>query len=447
MQFPEDFAWGTATSAYQIEGACDADGKGPSVWDTFTQLKGKIKDRSSGQTACNFYHHWSADLDILALLGIPNFRFSISWPRVIPQGTGAVNKAGLDFYDRLVDECLKRNITPWLTLYHWDLPQALENRGGWTNRNVVDWYLAYADVVTKRLGDRVNHWMVLNEPLAYTGCGYFLGIHAPGKRWLKNFLPAVHHTSLVIGEGTRLIKANCPNAKVGSTFSGSWVEPHRPQNKADLAAAKRADALLNRLFLEPALGLGYPLHDLPFIQKIEKWIQPGDEAKQMAPLDFVGLQLYTREVIRRHFLMPYIWARLVSARERKVPFTDMGWEIYPEALKNQLLRFKANYHQMPPIVVTENGAALPDPPPDANGRIADTQRIAFLEGYIHQLKLAMDAGVDVRGYFVWSLLDNFEWAEGYRPRFGLVNVDYETQKRTIKDSGYWYGDFVNRNSQ
>ncbi|AHM61430.1 beta-galactosidase [Flammeovirgaceae bacterium 311] len=437
--FGSAFVWGTAISAYQTEGAAAADGKGPSIWDHFCTRKGKIAGGDTGNTASNFYQLWQQDVALLQSLNIPNFRFSISWPRVLPQGSGTVNQKGLDFYDRLIDRLLEAGINPWVTLYHWDLPQALEEKGGWTNRQVVDWFSDFTSLCARRFGDRVNHWMVLNEPLAFTGAGHFLGIHAPGRRWLKNFLPAVHHAALCQAAGGRILRQLCPQAQIGSTFSGSWVEPLRPWYPKDVAAAQRTDALLNRLFLEPALGLGYPLQALPFLQRLDKYLLPGDEQLLPFDFDFIGLQLYTREIVRYSFWVPLLQARLVSAAKRAVPGTEMNWEVHPPALYHMLMQY-SRYKGIKKIIITENGAAFADKL--VNGRVQDTRRQQYLQEHLDQLLKARQAGAPVAGYFVWSFLDNFEWAEGYRPRFGLVYVDYATQKRTVKDSGLWYSRFL-----
>lgn len=437
--FGDRFTWGTSVSAYQIEGAAEADGKGLSVWDTFCTRKGKIAGGETGHTASNFYQRWQEDLGLLQTLGIPHFRFSLSWPRLLPHGTGKPNQKGLDFYDRLIDRLLVLGITPWVTLYHWDHPQALEEKGGWTSRQMLGWFEDYVSLCARQYGDRVKHWMVLNEPLAFTGAGHFLGIHAPGRRWLGNFLPAVHHAALCQAAGGRILRQLCPDAQVGTTFSANWVEPLRFHHAKDSAAASRADALLNRLFLEPSLGLGYPMEALPFLQRLERWMLPGDESLLPFDFDFVGLQLYTREVVRHSFWVPLLQARLVSAKKRRVPHTEMGWEVHPPSLYHMLKKW-SGYRGIKKIIITENGAAFQDKL--QGGVVADPRRQQYLQQHIGQVLRAKQEGVPVAGYFVWSFLDNFEWAEGYRPRFGLVHVNYQTQQRTIKDSGHWYSQFL-----
>ncbi len=436
--FGSTFRWGVSTAAYQTEGCHDADGKGLSIWDVFTRKRGAIYQGQHADVACQFYQRYADDLQLMHGLGIPNFRFSLAWSRIFPQGRGAINAKGLDFYHQLVDTCLALGIEPWLTLYHWDLPYALEQKGGWTNRDVVGWLGDYAETCARAFGDRVKHWMVLNEPLVFTGAGHFLGIHAPGRRWLKNFLPAAHHAALAQAEGGRRLRFHLPDAHIGTTFSASYVEPQF-DNDRDRGAARRADALFNRLFLEPALGLGYPTTTLPFLNRLEKYHQPGDDKLLPFDFDFIGLQVYTREVVKHSWFMPYVGATLVKAAARKVPHTLMGWEVYPESIYRMLKQYAA-YPQIKQILVTENGAAFEDTV--RGGRVADDRRVAYLRDHVGQVLRARQEGVPVEGYFTWTFTDNFEWAEGYRPRFGLVHVDFETQQRTVKDSGRWYQAFL-----
>lgn len=440
--FGPDFQWGVATAAYQIEGAWNEDGKGESVWDHFTHNKqGKIKNKENGDISCDFYHRYPQDLALMQSMAIPNNRFSLSWSRLFPEGIGTRNEKGFDYYDRVIDKCLELGLRPWITLYHWDLPQALEEKGGWTNRDVVGWFLDYADAATRRYGDRVKDWMILNEPLAFTSLGYFIGIHAPGKKGLGKFLPAAHHTSMVQGEGGRLVRANVPRANIGSTFSASHVQPRSDKPK-DIRAAERIDKLLNRLYLEPTLGMGYPTKDFPALDKIHKHVQPGDMEKLAFDFDFHGLQNYTREIVKKA-MIPYVWANFVKPEKRGVPEEDvtlMGWEVYPEGIYHLLKKFAA-YPGIKKILVTENGCAFEDKL--EGDRVRDPKRTKFIQDYLGQVLRAKREGVPVEGYFIWTFMDNFEWAEGYHPRFGLVHVDFETQKRTIKDTGLWYRDFLN----
>ncbi|MBC5993996.1 GH1 family beta-glucosidase [Pontibacter cellulosilyticus] len=438
LDFGDNFDWGVATAAYQIEGAHDIADKGASIWDVFTNKKGKVKQNHHGQIACDFFNRYPDDLMLMRELAIPNFRFSLSWSRLIPNGTGKISQHGIDYYNRLIDHCLELGITPWVTLYHWDLPQELEKRGGWPNRDIVSWFSEYAALCANSFGDRVNHWMVLNEPMVFTGAGYFLGVHAPGRRGFGSFIPAVHHTALCQAEGGRILKSILPHAEVGTTISCSHVEPLQQCDK-DIKAAHRVDALLNRLFLEPALGLGYPLDDLKFMRRIEKYIKPDDEALLPFDFDFIGIQNYTREVVKYSFWTPFLQANLVPAKKRNVPYTLMNWEVYPEGIYHLLHKF-SRYKNIRKLIITENGAAFPDELKD--GQVNDQERLNYLQRYLQQVLRAKQEGANVQGYFVWSFLDNFEWAEGYDPRFGLVHVDYETQQRTIKESGLWYRDFL-----
>jgi len=437
-EFGEDFKWGVSTSAYQTEGGHEADGKGLSIWDVFVNKKRKIAGGHHGNTACNFYSNYVEDLRLMRAMEIKNFRFSISWPRVLPNGTGPINQKGLDYYDRLVDECLKHDIEPWVTLYHWDLPLALELKGGWTNRDILEWFMEYVDVCSDKLGDRVGHWMVMNEPMVFTGAGYFLGLHAPGRIGLKNFLSSVHHAALCQAQGAHVIRDRWPEAVIGTTFSCSHLEPATTSLNDELAT-KRVDALLNRLFVEPALGLGYPEDELKLLSRMDPYMRPGDESLLSFDFDFIGIQNYTREIIAHSYFVPYLQAKLIRANKRKVEATLMNWEIYPESIYHMLKKF-SDYEGVKKIIVTENGAAFNDHL--IEGNIHDHQRTAYLRNYIAQMLRAKKEGINVAGYFVWTFLDNFEWAEGYFPRFGLVYVDFVTQERIIKQSGYWYQQFL-----
>ncbi|GAL84787.1 beta-galactosidase [Sporocytophaga myxococcoides] len=436
--FGEEFCWGVAVSAYQIEGAHDAEGKGHSIWDIFTNKKGNVLNEHTGNTACDFYNRYSEDISLLKLLNIPNFRFSLSWPRILPSGHFYVNRKGIDYYDRLIDCCLSQGIEPWVTLYHWDLPHELELMGGWTNRDILYWFGDYAELCAKHFGDRVKKWMVLNEPMVFTGAGYFLGIHAPGRRGMKNFVPAMHHAVLAMGEGGRRLRELVKDAEIGTTFSCSYIEPVSERDK-DVQAAIRVDALLNRLYVEPILGLGYPKELRKPLLNVEKFIKADDENNMPFDFDFIGIQNYTREIVKYSWWTPYLQASIVGAKERKVPYTLMKWEVYPEAIYHMLKKFQA-YPNIKRLMVTENGAAFNDVIFD--GKVRDSQRLKFIQDNIRQVLRAKKEGVNVEGYFIWTLTDNFEWAEGFHPRFGIVHVDFDTQKRTIKESGLWYRDFL-----
>lgn len=437
-RFPTDFIWGTAISSAQTEGNAMADGAGLSIWDEFCLKKGKIKNNETKQIACDFYNQYSEDLEIIKKLEIPNFRFSVSWPRIYPNGYGHVNHPGLDYYKRLIDNCLEKGIRPWVTLYHWDLPAALEAKGGWTNRSILSWFNEYVLTLAMHLGDRVKDWFVLNEPMAFTGAGYFLGLHAPGKMGIGNFIPAMHHAAICQAEGARILRSEYSNANIGTTFSMSQVESHS-ENAADITASHRVHTLLNRLFLECSLGLGYPYRDLPFLTRVEKYMRPGDEKRMAFDFDFVGIQNYTREIVASQWFTPYLQAKMIPAKMRNVPLTAMDWEIHPPALYN-ILKFVSEYDRVKSIIISENGAAFAEPQP-FNGE-PDSARIEFFKQSLYQVRKAVYENPKIKGYFAWSLLDNFEWAEGYHPRFGLVHVDFETQKRTIKHSGYWFRKFI-----
>ncbi|OIV43681.1 GH1 family beta-glucosidase [Flavobacterium johnsoniae] len=437
-QFGADFLWGVSTAAFQIEGAHDSDGKGSSIWDVFTSQKGKIKNGHHALTACDFYNSYQNDIDLIRELNIPNFRFSISWPRIMPTGIHPVNQAGIDYYNKIIDSLLASGIEPWITLYHWDLPHALEVKGGWTNRESVSWFAEYVEVCAQYFGDRVKNWMVINEPSVFTGAGYFLGIHAPGKKGITNYLKAMHHVTLATAKGAKILRNRIPEANIGTTFSCTHIEPATESSK-DIEAAKRVDTLLNRTFIEPILGLGYPQKDLPVLKKLNNYILEDDLNNLAFDFDFIGLQCYTREVVKSSILTPYIGAELISAEKRNVISTEMGWEVYPPALYHVLKKFN-EYNGIRKIIITENGAAFPDTV--TNGKVFDIKRTHYIQDHLEQILKAKKDGLNVEGYFVWSLTDNFEWAEGYNARFGLIHVDFETQKRTIKNSGLWFKDFL-----
>lgn len=440
--FGEDFKWGVSTAAYQIEGGYNADGKGASIWDVFTSRPKKISNSENGNIACDFYHRYADDIALLYKMGIPNYRFSISWSRILPQGIGAINHKGVDFYNRVIDFCLELGIEPWITLYHWDLPQELQKKGGWANREVIHWFGYFTDCCIKQFGDRVKNWMVLNEPMVFTGAGYFLGVHAPGKKGLASFLAAAHHAALCQAEGGRIIKSYRNGCKVGTTFSYSHIEPFSNSSR-DITAAKKVDALLNRLFLEPLLGLGYPTQDVKILERIERFVYPGDMGKLAFDMDFIGLQNYTRELVRYTPFIPFVNAKIVSANKRNVEHTLMNWEVYPSSIYEALKRLHT-YKGIKEIVITENGAAFTDE--YRNNQVDDEKRKYYLQDHIYKVLQAKEEGVNVTGYFVWTLMDNFEWAEGYRPRFGLVYVDFKTQQRIIKSSGEWYSNFLKQKS-
>ena len=436
--FGADFIWGVSSSALQTEGAHEHDGKGASIWDTFVAQKDKILNNDHHFEAADFYNNYQKDIALIKQMGIPNFRFSLSWARIIPDGTGLINQAGLDFYHKVIDCCLENEIQPFITLYHWDLPHALELKGGWTNRAILDWFQNYVEVCLNAFKNKVTHWMVLNEPMVFTGAGYFLGLHAPGKKGFNNFIPAMHHAVLCQAIGYKTIKTIAPLAMVGTTFSCSYITPITYSRK-DEVAAERVDALLNRLFLEPSLGLGYPKDILPFLKKVEKYTLEGDDELMKVSFDFIGIQNYTREVVAHTIFTPHINAKIIPADRRKVFYTAMNWEVYPESIYQMIMKFQ-NYEGVKKILITENGASFPDEIVD--GEVYDDNRASFIKSYLEQVLRAKQNYSKLGGYFVWSLTDNFEWSEGLKQRFGLIHVDYNTQKRTIKYSGKWYRDFL-----
>jgi beta-glucosidase len=438
--FGKNFHWGVAISAAQNEGAWNLHGRGASIWDDFARKQGKIKGGGRPLIACDFYHRYKDDLLLAKAMGFNSFRFSISWSRVLPEGMGRVNKEGIAFYDRVIDACLELGLTPFITLYHWDLPSALQKEGGWASHQMLKWFSRFVQVCTQAFGDRVKHWIVLNEPMGFTSLGYMLGKHAPGKTGLQYFLPAVHNAILCQAEGGRIVRANVPRAIIGTSFSCSEVHPHT-QREDDIKAARRADILLNRLFIEPLLGRGYP--EEPGFQLMDKLHLHNKAWKYTERMqfnfDFIGIQNYFSTTVRYQPLIPYVQAMEVKARSRKVPHTAMGWEIAPDSFYRMLKRFWL-YGGVKEIMVTESGAAFADQV--LNGQVNDTERVDYFQQYLQALLRAKKEGVNISGYFAWTLTDNFEWAEGYKARFGLVHVDHTTQLRTIKSSGFWFRNFL-----
>lgn len=435
--FGEKFRWGVSLAAYQVEGAYKDDGRGISIWDHFSNRKNRIEDGSNGNVACEFYYRYEQDIALAKSLNLTNFRFSISWTRILPDGTGEVNQLGLDFYNRLIDCCLKYDLEPWVTLYHWDLPQALEKQGGWTSRIVVNAFIKFADVCSKSFGDRVKNWIVMNEPSTFTGLGYLIGYYAPGRFGIKNYLPAVHHATLCQAEGARMIRRNLPNATIGTSISCSYVAPSS-DNPKQIAAARRVDALLNRLHIEPILGMGYPVKDLPVLGQIEKYFHPYDEELIKFDFDFIGIQNYFSLVAYNNPLIPYLQAFVVPFKKLNRPLTANGWEVHPEGMYRILKQFSA--YPIKELIVTENGAAFHDRV--EGNRVHDKRRLQYIQSYLGEVLRAKQDGVNIGGYFVWTLMDNFEWRAGFRSRFGIVHTDFVHQTRIIKDSGLWIRDFL-----
>jgi beta-glucosidase len=435
--FGSDFKWGVAAAAYQTEGAWNLDGKGESNWDYFSRKKGKIERGENADVSADFYHRYEEDIDLIKSMNFKVFRFSLSWSRILPKGIGEVNQNGLDFYHRVIDKCLEVGIEPWVTIYHWDMPQVLEAQGGWTNRKIVDWFSEYADVVTKAFGSKVKNWMVINEQLSFTGAGYMMGIMPPGEKKLKSFMKAVHHSVICNAEGGRIIRRNVPDANVGTTFVTTYVEPV-DQSPKNIAAAERTDAVMNRLFIEPTLGLGYPVDVMPFLNKLKKYYVEGDEQRMIFDFDFIGIQYYFRTVVKKS-MMPGLRAKEIMASERGVPTNEMEGEIYPEGLYHIIKKF-SKYKGIRKLLITENGTCVSDVLD--NGRVHDEKRIAYFKDHLAAILKAKKEGAEVKGYFVWSPTDNFEWDKGYRTRFGLVYIDFNTLKRTVKDSGLWFREFL-----
>ncbi|MCF2492076.1 GH1 family beta-glucosidase [Dyadobacter chenhuakuii] len=438
QDFGADFSWGVATAAYQIEGAVDVDGRGPCVWDKFATIKGKIKNGDDARIACDFYNRFESDIELIHALGFKEFRFSISWSRILPKGYGEVNEAGILFYNKLIDKCLSLDIVPWITLYHWDLPQALEDLGGWKNRRILEWFESYATICANAFGDRVKKWIVLNEPMAVAGLGYTTGLHAPGRKSISNFLPVVHHLAMCQAIGGEVIRRNVADAYIGTAISCSYVHPASASFR-DIRAAKRADALMNRLFIEPALGMGYPADAFRFLGNIKRYMQPGDAERLKFDFDFIGIQNYFSVVVKHSYFAPVVWLKEVPAKLRNVPVTAMGWEVSSDGMYHILKQFDA-YDGIREIIVSENGAAFHDQVEGEN--VHDPERKSFYQEYLAAILKAKNEGVKVKGYLAWTMMDNFEWAEGYAARFGLVHVDFKTQKRTVKDSGKWFASFL-----
>ncbi|WP_394383171.1 GH1 family beta-glucosidase [Streptomyces cacaoi] len=434
---PEDFVWGAATSAYQIEGAVAEDGRGPSIWDTFSRLPGRVAGGDTGDVACDHYHRWREDLGLLRELGVGAYRFSLAWPRVLPHGDGPVNEPGLAFYDRLTDALLEAGITPWPTLYHWDLPQALQDRGGWPHRDTAEHFAAYAALVADRLGDRVTHWATLNEPLCSAWIGHYEGRMAPGSTDMAAAVRAAFHLHLGHGLAVQALRAAVPGARIGIVNNLTHCEPGSDSD-ADIAAARRADGHTNRWWMDPLHGRGYP-EDMVRLYGTEPPVRAGDLETVAAPLDWLGLNYYFRSVTHDDPRGPLPHAR-PAAPPAGARLTGMDWEVHAEGLTRTLLRMTEDYGARR-ILVTENGAAYPDTVgPD--GQVHDPERTRYLEEHLAACARAVERGVPLAGYFAWSLLDNFEWAYGYAQRFGLVHVDYATQRRTVKSSGRRYADLV-----
>jgi beta-glucosidase len=459
LAFPPGFVWGAATAAFQIEGSTSADGRSASIWDTHCRRPGAIIGGDTGELAADHYRRMPEDVALMAELGLKAYRFSVAWPRIRPGGRAA-NRAGLDFYRRLVDELLEHDIVPWATLYHWDLPQALEDAGGWPSRDTAYRFAEYADTVYEALGDRVPYWSTLNEPFCSALLGYASGEHAPGRAEPEAAVAAVHHLLLAHGLAVQAIRARNPHETVGITLNFAPIEPLDESDPADVEAARRVDGLQNRLFIEPIFRGAYPADVMADLEPygLSAHVQDGDLAVISSPVDVLGVNYYLGNTVSARpdpspqpsdVITPQppgsIWvgAEEVSFRRMDRPVTGQGWEIFPEGL-TQLLTWISSEYPGVPLYVTENGSAFPDSVVD--GEVADTERLAYLVGHLAAVHDAIEAGADVRGYFTWSLLDNFEWAWGYGQRFGIVYVDFDTQQRIPKLSARRYGDIIAENA-
>jgi beta-glucosidase len=440
LVFPDGFVWGAATAAYQIEGAATEDGRGPSIWDAFSHTPGKVAGGDTGDVACDHYHRYAEDVRLMSSLGLRAYRFSVAWPRVQPAGSGPVNGKGLDFYDRLVDELLKAGISPYVTLYHWDLPLALERLGGWANRDTAHRFAEYAAAVHARLGDRVTTWTTLNEPWLTAFLGYAAGIHAPGRTEPAAAFRAAHHLLLAHGLATAELRT-AGAREIALTLNLSPVEG--PEQAAHLV-----DGLMNRHFLEPSLRGRYPDDVLAIAERHGGLghIHDGDLTLINQPIEIIGINYYNPSAVSLRPGEPanpaFPGSEGIFFEPATGPTTAMGWPIVPEGLTSLLLRLSHDYPDVG-LLVTENGAAFDDTVED--GAVHDRERLAYLDGHLRAAHAAIQAGVDLRGYLVWSLLDNFEWHDGYRRRFGIVYVDFETQRRLPKDSGLWYRDVIRWN--
>lgn len=447
LLFPKGFVWGTATAAYQIEGATREDGRKASIWDVFSNTPGKVLNGDTGETADDHYHRWQEDVQLMKSLGYQAYRFSLAWPRILPDGIGKVNLAGIDFYDRLIDALLEAGIHPLVTLYHWDLPVALQQ--GWLSRDTAAAFAEFTSVAARAFGDRVKEWVTINEPFCASFLSYKYGIHAPGMRNTRSALTAAHHLLLAHGLAVPVLRQECANARVGIVLNEGPFYP-LTQSTADLEAARHGDGELNRWFLDPLYGRFYPADMLVdyvrsgVISSMEPdFIQPGDMQKIAVPTDFLGLNYYSRTVVHAGVDNSEAASLLNSQFSNESGKTDIGWEIYPQGLYETLCRMYFGY-KPPEIIITENGAAYSDGP-DETGAVRDRQRIEYLRSHITAAGRAIQAGVPLSGYYCWSLLDNFEWSFGYAQRFGLVHVDYDTLKRTVKDSARWYTQVIRKN--
>ncbi len=443
LVFPAGFRWGAATASYQIEGAWKEDGKGESIWDRFAHTPGRVKNGDTGDLACDSYHRWREDVGLLRALNLRSYRFSIAWPRVVPSGSERVNWRGLDYYSRLIDTLLEAGIRPFPTLYHWDLPQALEDAGGWPERDTAERFADYAGLVARALGDRVGEWVIFNEPNVFTLSGYGWGTHAPGRSDFALALRAGHVVNLALGDAFRAIRDERPRARISSAYTMSTFTP-ATDSEEDRDAARRWQLFWNSWHLDPALRGRYPEAFPGGVPLKEMGVQEGDLKRVRAPLDFIGLTHYNRFFVSAAGAEQGIGLPGSFGGGQEGPRTENGWEVWPRAFYDTIMWLTREYRQ-PAIEITENGCAYNDGP-NGQGRIDDDRRIEFHRSYLTELAHAISAGADVRGYHAWSLLDNFEWAEGFGMRFGLVHVDFKSGRRMLKESGRWYGRVAESNA-
>lgn len=442
LKFPEKFIWGAATAAYQIEGASDEDGKGKSIWDVFSHTPGKIEDGRNGDVACDHYHRYREDAQLMETLEIANYRMSLSWPRIFPEGQGRVNEKGLAFYDRLIDSLLEKGITPWVTLFHWDLPAALQEKGGFANRDTIDHFCAYTDAVTRRYGDRVKNWMTFNEPWVFSFCGHLAGVHAPGVKDLPTALAVAHNILVAHGKSLPIIRSNVTAARAGLVNNLAWIESASDRTE-DVDAARRWDLAYNKWFMDPLFGKGYPDEMVNWYGDRMPAVMAGDMEAIASSADFLGINYYTRRLVAANPADGHIGAKQVYRPYlARAEFEE--WEVNPEALYKLLIDVRKNYGNIP-IYISENGTSGADKIAD-DGCVHDPSRVEFLRRHFAAAWQAIQDGCDVRGYFVWSLCDNFEWGFGFTKRFGIIYTDYDKScRRIIKDSGHFFADVCANN--
>lgn len=440
MSFPQGFVWGAATASYQIEGAALEDGRGECIWTRYSHTPGMVQDGDTGDVACDHYHRYKDDVKLMTELGLQAYRFSVSWPRVFPKGTHTVNELGLDFYNRLVDELLEAGITPFLTLYHWDLPQVLQDLGGWENPDSVKWFADYTDLMARTLGDRVKFWATHNEPWVVAFVGNFIGRHAPGKQDFRAALKVAHHLLLAHGAAVPVIREHVPDAQVGIVLNYN-IAVAGSDNPKDIQAARYNDGYIHRWFLDPLYKGAYPEDMVELYGSQLDGIDLEAVKAAAVPMEWLGINYYTRNKVKWADNTPIPVEHII---EPELGLTEMGWEFYPQGMTDTLNNVREAYAPKS-IYITENGSSYPDPEP-VNGRVHDPKRVAYLVAHLKALETAIDAGVPVRGYFAWSLMDNFEWGFGYSKRFGLIAVDYATQTRTYKDTAVRYQEIIRANA-